>query len=107
MNWDKPKNGKQWIVLFIPASMCVAATILGGLIAPQEGDWMAWALMGLALATVTSFGLSIWLARVNPSPGGKVGTAILCFVIFMIVNGAVSFAGCAIGSNFLPGMDFR
>jgi len=107
MTWDKPKNAVQWLVLFIPAGVCVLATLLGGVIRPKDGDWMGWALMGLLLATIISFGQSIWLARVNPSPGGKVGCALACFAIMMAVNGAVSFAGCAVGSTMLPPMSFH
>lgn len=68
---------------------------------------MAWSLVGLAIATISSFFISLWLARVNESIGGKLGTALLCFFIFMVVNGAVSFAGCAIGSTMLPGLNFH
>lgn len=68
---------------------------------------MGWALAGLAMATLLSFFLSIWLARVNPSSGSKAGCALVCFAIFMAVNGAVSFAGCAVGSTMLPGMSFH
>jgi hypothetical protein len=107
MTWDKPKNGRQWLLLFAPAGICVLLTVAGGLIDPKEGDWMAWSLVGLFIATVFSFGLSIWLARVNPSVGGKIGAALVCFVIFMLVNGTVSFAGCALGSTMLPGLNFH
>ena len=107
MSWDKPKSAGQWLLLAVPPLCCVLATVAGAIIDPKEGNWMAWSLIGLFLATISSFALSIWLARVNPTAGGKIGTALLCFVIFMVVNGAVSFAGCAVGSSFLPGMTFH
>jgi len=107
MTWDKPKNTQQWLLLFLPAALCVLPTLMGGLLEPKNGGWIAWSLMGLLLATLTALVLSVWLARVNPTSGGKMGCAILCFVIFMAVNGAVSFAGCAVGWSTLPGMDFR
>jgi hypothetical protein len=107
MSWDKPKSGPQWLVLFAPASICVLSTLAGGLIDPQDGNWMAWSIIGLLIATVSSFGLSIWLARVNDSPGAKIGSAIVCFIILMLVNGAVSFAGCAVGWSTLPTMSFH
>jgi hypothetical protein len=107
MTWDKPKNAGQWLLLFAPPGICVLSTVMGGLVNPKEGNWMAWALLGLLIASFVSFGLSIWLARVNPSPGGKIGCALVCFTILMAVNFAVSFAGCAVGSTMLPGMSFR
>ena len=107
MTWNKPKNGWQWLLLLSPASICVLATAVGAVVQPKDGDWMAWALVGLFIATLMSIGLSIWLARVNPSAGEKVGCAILCFVILMAVNGAVSFAGCALGWATLPTMSFH
>ena len=107
MTWDKPKSGRGWLLLCLPPSACVLLTVAGGLIDPKEGNWMAWSLVGLLIATFSSFGLSIWLARVNPSIGGKIGATLLCFFIFVLVNGAVSFAGCAVGSTMLPGLNFR
>jgi hypothetical protein len=107
MSWDKPKSGRGWLLLLVPPASCVILTLLGGLIDPKEGNWMGWSLAGLAIATISSFLISIWLARVNESIGGKLGTALLCFFIFMVVNGAVSFAGCAIGSTMLPGLTFH
>ncbi len=107
MTWDKPKNALQWLLLFAPPAICVLATLAGGLIEPKDGDWMGWAIVGLFIATLTSFVLSIWLARVNPSAGGKIGCALVCFSILMAVNFAVSFAGCAVGWSTLPTMSFH
>jgi hypothetical protein len=107
MSWDKPKTARQWLILAIPPACCVVATVAGGIIDPKEGDWMSWSLAGLFLATISAFALSIWLARVNPTTGGKIRAALICFVIFTLVNGAVSFAGCAVGSSFLPGLNFH
>jgi len=107
MTWAKPKKAWQWMVLFIPAGICVVATLAGGLIDPKEGNWMAWALIGLFIATLTSFGLSIWLARANKSIGAMLACTVVCFAILMVVNFAVSFAGCALGSTMLPGIDFK
>jgi len=107
MTWDKPKTAGGWLLLCAPPSACVLLTLAGGLIDPKEGDWMGWSLVGLFIATVTSFGLSIWLSRKNPTIGGKIGGTIVCFIIFMVVNGAVSFAGCAVGGTMLPGLSFR
>jgi len=107
MTWDKPKNFGHWLLLLIPAGICVLATVAGGVFEPQDGNWMGWALVGLVIAAVTSLAQSIWLARVNPTPSGKIGVALLCFVLLMVVNCAVSFAGCAVGGSFLPGMNFH
>ena len=107
MTWDKPKNGWQWLMLLVPAGICVVATAAGALAQPKDGDWMGWAVVGLMIATVTSFGLSIWLARKNPSMGEKIGCAVVCFGILMAVNSAVSFAGCAVGWATLPTMSFH
>jgi hypothetical protein len=106
MTWDKPKSGKHWLLLFAPPSCCVVATVLGGLIEPQAGNWMAWSLIGLMLAMASAFVLSIWLARVNQTGGGKLMAAFICFSIYVVVNLAVSFAGCAAGSQVWPGMRF-
>ncbi len=103
MTWDKPKSGRQWLVLLAPAGICVLATAVGALVDSKNGDWMGWAICGLAIATLMSFGLSIWLARLNPSPGAKFACALICFAILMAINGAVSFAGCAAGLAALPG----
>jgi hypothetical protein len=107
MTWDKPKNGQQWLLLFLPAGICVLSTLVGGLVQPKDGDWIAWALVGLFIATILSFALSVWLARVNPSAGEKFGCALVCFAILMAVNGAVSFAGCATAFATLPTMNFH
>jgi hypothetical protein len=107
MTWDKPKTSRQWLTLFVPAGICVLSTLAGGLLQPKDGDWMGWAIVGLLIATLISFVLSIRLARVNPSPGGKIGCALVCFAILMAVNGAVSFAGCAVGWSTLPTMNFH
>jgi hypothetical protein len=107
MTWDKPKNAKQWALLFVPAGICVLATILGGLVDPREGDWMGWAIVGLLIASAVSVGLSIWLARGNASWGDQFACALVCFLILMAVNCAVSFAGCAVGATMLPGMTFH
>jgi hypothetical protein len=94
-------------MLFAPAGIIVLSTLAGGLIQPANGDWIAWAVVGLVIATVISFVLSIWLARNNPSAGGKIGCALLCFAILMAINSAVSFAGCAVGWSTLPTMSFH
>jgi len=98
MTWDKPTTPLGWLLLFAPPSCCVLLTLVGGLINPKDGDWMGCSLIGLLLATVSSFGLSIWLARKNTSFGAKLGCFILCFILYMVINFAVSFAGCAAGS---------
>ena len=98
MTWDKPNTPAKWLLLFAPPAMCVVATVIGGLVDPKNADWMGWALVGLLLATISSFALSIKLALKNDSFGAKLGCFIICFVIYMVVNGAVSFAGCAAGS---------
>jgi hypothetical protein len=107
MTWDKPNTPLKWLALFSPPAMCVIATVAGGLIDPADGNWMGWALMGLLAATISSIGLSGWLARTNPSGGDKVACGLLIFAILMVVNFAVSFAGCAAGSTMLPGMSFH
>jgi type IV secretory pathway TrbD component len=107
MTWDKPKNAGQWLLLFAPPGICVASTLLGAVVHPEAGDWMAFSLIGLFIATLVSFGLSIWLARVNPLYGDKIACALACFAILMVVNCAVCFAGCAVGSTMLPGIDFK
>ena len=107
MTWDKPNTLPKWLMLFAPPGMCVIATIAGGLIDPSDGDWMGWALMGLLAATVSSLGLAGYLARKNPSTGGKFGCTLVIFAILMVDNCAVSFAGCAAGSTMLPAMSFR
>jgi len=107
MSWDKPKSGRQWLVLFVPPAICALSTLAGGLIDPKDGNWMAWSIVGLLIATVMSAGLGIWLARVNSSLSSKIGTAAVCFIILMLVNGAVSFAGCAVGWSTLPTMSFH
>jgi hypothetical protein len=107
MTWDKPKNARQWLVLLVPAGICVLSTLAGALLEPKDGDWMSWALAGLFIATLISLGQSIWLARINPSMEGKVGAALVCFAILMAVNSAVSFAGCAVGWSTLPTMNFH
>ena len=107
MTWDKPKNARQWLLLSAPPGICVLSTLAGGLLDPKDGDWIAWALVGLLIATVTSIGLSIWLARVNLSGGAKIGCALICFAILMAVNCGVSFAGCAVGWSTLPTMNFH
>jgi hypothetical protein len=107
VNWDKPKTGQQWLVLCIPPLICVLSTLAGGLADPKDGDWMAWSIVGLLIATVMSAGLGLWLARVNPSLSSKIGTAVVCFVILTAVNCAVSFAGCAVGWSTLPTMNFH
>jgi len=94
-------------MLFAPPAMCVLATLAGGVLDPKEGNWTGWALVGLFIATISSFVLSIWLARVNPTPGGKIGCALACFAILMVINAAVSFAGCAVGFATLPGLNFH
>ncbi len=107
MIWNKPKTPLEWLALLAPASICVLSTVVGGLAQPQNGDWMGWALIGLFIATLLSFGQSIWLARVNPSMGGKIGCALAWFAILTAINGAVSFAGCAVGGSILPPMSFH
>jgi len=107
MTWDKPNTPLKWLMLFAPPAMCVVATVAGGLIDPKDGDWMGWALMGLLAATVSSLGISGWLARKNTSAGDKFACALVIFAILMVVNCAVSFAGCAAGSTMLPGMSFH
>ena len=107
MTWDKPKTGRQWLLLFAPPGICVLSTLMGGLCDGKDGDWIAWALGGLLIATLTSFGMSIWLARVNSSAAAKIGCALICFAILMAVNGAVSFAGCAVGWAVLPVLNFH
>jgi hypothetical protein len=97
MTWDKPKKLRQWLVLLIPAGICVLATALGVLVQPKDGDWTAWAVVGLLIAIVISFGQSIWLARVNQSLAGKIVCALICFAILLAIDGTVSFAGCTIG----------
>jgi hypothetical protein len=107
MTWDKPKKPRQWLALLAPAGICVLSTVAGAIAQPKNGDWMGWALVGLALATLVSFGQSIWLARVNPSVGGKIGCVVVCFAILMMVNGAVSFAGCAVGFSTVSSPSFH
>jgi hypothetical protein len=107
MTWDKPNTPLKWLTLFAPPAMCVIATVAGGLIDPKEGNWMAWALMGLLAASVTSLGLSGYLARKNDSGGATLACILVIFGIYMVVNCAVSFAGCAAGSSFLPGLNFH
>jgi len=107
MTWDKPKNARQWLLLFTPPALCVVSTLLGGLADPKEGNWIPWSLVGLLLATVTAFCLSIWLARVNTTTGSKIGCAILCFCILMIVTGTVSVAGCAAGMSVFSTFTIR
>ena len=68
---------------------------------------MGWALVGLFIATLLTFVLSIRLSLSNPTTGSKICCAILCFIIMMTINFAVSFAGCAVGSQFLPGLNFH
>ncbi len=68
---------------------------------------MAWSLVGLLAATIAAAVLSFYLARVNHTIPGKIGAAALCFTIFFFVNCAVCFAGCAVGSTMLPGLDFK
>jgi hypothetical protein len=106
MTWDKPNTPLKWVMLLAPPSMCVLATIFGGIIDPKDGDWTGWALVGLLAATVSSLGMSGWLARKNPSFGAKFGCFLACFALYMVINGAVSFAGCAVGFQFLPGLRF-
>jgi hypothetical protein len=107
MTWDKPKKPWQWLLLLTPPAICVISTLLGGLILPKNGDWTSFALVGLFIATITAFGLSIWLARVNPTAGGKIACTILCFFIFMVVTGGVSAAGCAVGFSAFSQLNFH
>jgi hypothetical protein len=107
MTWDKPKSGRGWLLLFAPAGICVLSTLAGGLFDRNDGDWMAWGLVGLLIATFCSVALSILLARGNSSIGAKVGCALICFAILMVVNLSVSFAGCALGSTVFPGLNLR
>jgi hypothetical protein len=106
MSWDKPKSGKGWLILCIPPSFCVVLTALGAVIDPKDGNWMGWSLIGLGLALVSAFGISIWLVRLNKTAGSVIGAFLLCFICYLLIICAVSFAGCAAGSTFLPGMRF-
>jgi len=101
ITWDKPKRLSGWLWLLLPAGICVFSTALGALFRPKDGDWIPWALAGLVIATIISFGQSIWLARVNTTPWLKFRCALACFFILMMVNSAVSFAGCAVYSSKL------
>ncbi|MGA3170170.1 MAG: hypothetical protein ABSE62_04085 [Chthoniobacteraceae bacterium] len=101
MTWDKPKKLSGWLWLLAPAGVCVLATTVGTLAQPHQGGWVAWALVGLLIATGISFVQSIWLARVNSTFGRKLGCMLLCFAILMVVNGTVSFAGCVACSSKL------
>jgi hypothetical protein len=103
MTWDKPNTPAKWLLLFSPPVMCVVAPIAGGLFHPHSDYWMDWSVRGLFLATVSSLGISIWLARHNPSFGEKFGCFLICFVIYLAVNSAVSFAGCMTALKVFPG----
>jgi hypothetical protein len=107
VNWDRPKRPAQWLLLLTPAALSIVPTMIGGIFDGKGGDWIGWAIMGLLAASLLSFILSIWLARVSPTVGGKLGAAVLIFIILMVVNGTLSFAGCAVGSSAFPRMDFR
>lgn len=106
MIWDKPRSGLQWLALLIPAAICVLSTVIGGIVQPKNGDWIPWSIIGLLIASAISFVQSIWLARVNPTPAGKLGCFAVCFCLMMLVNGAVSFAGCAAGFSLLSPLKF-
>jgi hypothetical protein len=102
MTWDKPKTSWQWLALLIPAGICVLSSVAGGLFGRENDGWIGWTLLGLVVAICTSLGQSIWLARVNTSLGAKVGCALVCFMVLMIVDCTVSFAGCAVLGTAYP-----
>ena len=107
MTWDKPRSRRQWLLLFLPASICVFSTIAGGIFQPQEGTWIGWAIAGLLIATIVTFCQSFWLARVNPAFIDKIGSGLVCFIILMMINIGVSFAGCVTGFAVLPNFNMH
>ena len=108
MTWAKPANIWQWLLLFTPAMVSIAAPLLGTFIEPwihpnQTADVRAyaplgWGFFGLLIALVLSPVLGRWVARNNPTPGKKMLAGGLCTLALIIVNSCVAFAGCAAAS---------
>ena len=109
--WAKPANLWQWLLLFTPALVSIAAPLLGDLLDPwlypnksAEGHawaWTIWGFIGLLIALLMSAALGFWLARNNDSFGKKAIGAAVCTLALIGVNGFVAFAGCALGSAVL------
>ena len=95
-----PANVWQWLMLLVPALICMvgisAVPAVVSSFTPVKGyDALGYGLIGLCVAAVVSLALGFWLARKSSTIPAVLGMGILYGLGVMAVNTGIGFAGCA------------
>lgn len=115
MDWNKPRNAWQWLLLFSPSVAAIAASQIAKWwmlpVAPLHfatGDIMDVSThlnrlfpLTFFLITGLSFILAIVLTRGIP-PVQRLFSVILALLCLVLLNGVVAFSGCAVRGLLVP-----
>lgn len=95
MPWNQPKSAWQWLLLIAPGVLSVAMTAFGK-VALSRQDEIGPSILSIPIAILLCVALGCHLARGAGSVPRFIGVALLSTIALVVVNLAISFAGCAV-----------